>query len=30
MSVTGALQVYLPQWVRARGLSTFNVVFAAS
>jgi MFS family permease len=30
MGVTGALQVFLPQWVRARGLSTFNVVFAAS
>lgn len=30
MGVTGSLQVFLPQWVRARGLSTFNVVFAAS
>ena len=30
MGVTGALQVFLPQWVRARGLSTFNMVFAAS
>ncbi|WP_448638452.1 MFS transporter [Geodermatophilus sp. URMC 63] len=30
MSVSGALQVFLPQWVRARGLSTFNMVFAAS
>lgn len=30
MGVTGALQVFLPQWVRARGLSTYNVVFAAS
>ena len=30
MSVTGTLQVFLPQWVRARGLSTFNMVFAAS
>jgi hypothetical protein len=30
MGVTGALQVFLPQWVRARGLSTYNMVFAAS
>jgi MFS family permease len=30
MSVSGSLQVFLPRWVRARGLSTFNVVFAAS
>ena len=28
MSVTGALQVFLPGWVRARGMSTFNIVFA--
>ncbi len=28
MGVTGALQVFLPRWVRARGLSMFNVVFA--
>jgi Transmembrane secretion effector len=28
MSATGALQVFLPGWVRARGLSTFNIVFA--
>jgi MFS family permease len=28
MSVTGALQVFLPGWVRARGLSMFNIVFA--
>ena len=28
MGVTGALQVFLPGWVRARGLSMFNVVFA--
>jgi MFS family permease len=28
MSVTGALQVFLPNWVRARGLSMFNIVFA--
>ena len=28
MSVTGALQVFLPGWVRARGLSMYNVVFA--
>ena len=30
MGVTGALQVFLPEWVRARGLSMFNVVFAGS
>jgi MFS family permease len=30
MGITGALQVFLPGWVRARGLSTFNVVFAGS
>jgi len=30
MGLTGALQVFLPQWVRARGLSPFNVVFPAS
>ncbi|WP_448628774.1 MFS transporter [Geodermatophilus sp. URMC 64] len=30
MGVSGALRVLLPQWVRARGLSTFNMVFAAS
>ena len=30
MGLTGALQVFLPSWVRARGLSMFNVVFAAS
>ena len=30
MGVTGALQVFLPNWVRARGLSMFNVVFAGS
>jgi MFS family permease len=30
MGLTGALQVFLPGWVRARGLSMFNVVFAAS
>jgi MFS family permease len=30
MGLTGALQVFLPAWVRARGLSMFNVVFAAS
>jgi MFS family permease len=30
MGVTGALQVFLPGWVRARGLSMFNVVFAGS
>ena len=30
MGVTGALQVFLPSWVRARGLSMFNVVFAGS
>ncbi|WP_214402212.1 MFS transporter [Pseudonocardia lacus] len=30
MGITGALQVFLPAWVRARGLSTFNVVFAGS
>jgi MFS family permease len=29
MGITGALQVFLPGWVRARGLSMFNVVFAA-
>ncbi|NMH91707.1 MFS transporter [Pseudonocardia bannensis] len=28
MGVTGALQVFLPGWVRARGLSMFNIVFA--
>jgi MFS family permease len=28
MSVTGALQVFLPAWVRARGLSMFGIVFA--
>jgi quinol monooxygenase YgiN len=28
MSVTGALQVFLPGWVRARGMSMFNIVFA--
>jgi len=28
MTVTGALQVFLPAWVRARGLSTFNIVYA--
>ena len=30
MGITGALQVFLPGWVRARGLSMFNVAFAAS
>jgi MFS family permease len=30
MGITGALQVFLPSWVRARGLSTFNVAFAGS
>jgi MFS family permease len=30
MGVTGSLQVFLPGWVRARGLSVFNVVFAGS
>jgi hypothetical protein len=30
MGITGALQVFLPAWVRARGLSTFNVAFAGS
>jgi len=30
MGVTGSLQVFLPRWVRARGLSTYNMVFAAS
>lgn len=30
MGVTGALQVFLPGWVRARGLSMFNVVFAGA
>lgn len=30
MGITGALQVFLPGWVRARGLSMFNVVFAGS
>jgi MFS family permease len=30
MGITGALQVFLPGWVRARGLSTFNVAFAGS
>ena len=28
MTVTGALQVFLPGWVRARGLSMYNIVFA--
>ncbi|HEY3261862.1 MAG TPA: MFS transporter, partial [Pseudonocardiaceae bacterium] len=28
MTVTGALQLFLPAWVRARGLSMFNIVFA--
>jgi quinol monooxygenase YgiN len=28
MTVSGALQVFLPAWVRARGLSTFNIVYA--
>lgn len=30
MGITGALQVFLPAWVRARGLSMFNVAFAGS
>jgi len=30
MGITGSLQVFLPGWVRARGLSMFNVVFAGS
>jgi MFS family permease len=30
MGITGALQVFLPGWVRARGLSMFNVAFAGS
>ncbi|WP_425432357.1 MFS transporter [Geodermatophilus amargosae] len=30
MGVSAALQVFLPQWVRARGLATLNMVFAAS
>ncbi len=30
MGVTAALQLFLPGWVRARGLSTFTVVFAAA
>ena len=28
MTVSGELQAFLPAWVRARGLSTYNVVFA--
>ena len=28
MTVSGALQVFLPGWVRARGLSMYNIVFA--
>ena len=28
MTVSGALQVFLPAWVRARGLSIYNIVFA--
>ena len=28
MTMTGALQVFLPGWVRARGLSMYNIVFA--
>jgi MFS family permease len=28
MTVTGSLQAFLPVWVRARGLSMFNIVFA--
>lgn len=28
MTVTGALQVFLPGWVRARGLSMYNIMFA--
>ena len=28
MTVTGALQAFLPGWVRARGLSMYNIVFA--
>jgi MFS family permease len=28
MTMTGALQVFLPAWVRARGLSMYNIVFA--
>ena len=30
MGITGMLQVFLPGWVRARGMATYNVVFAAS
>ncbi|WP_218593148.1 MFS transporter [Pseudonocardia oceani] len=30
MGITGSLQVFLPGWVRARGLSMFNVAFAGS
>jgi MFS family permease len=30
MGVTGALQVFLLRWVRARGLSTYNMVLTAS
>ena len=28
MTITGALQAFLPGWVRARGLSMYNIVFA--
>jgi MFS family permease len=28
MTVTGTLQMFLPGWVRARGLSMYNIVFA--
>jgi MFS family permease len=28
MTMTGALQVFLPAWVRARGLSMYNIVFS--
>ncbi len=28
MTMTGTLQVFLPAWVRARGLSMYNIVFA--
>ena len=28
MTVTGSLQAFLPGWVRARGLSMYNIVFA--
>ena len=28
MTVAGALQLFLPGWVRARGLSMYNIVFA--